>query len=54
MGPSILDMFGVKVPDYMMGKPIFGGSRNEQAAALESEAAASGEDSDKQRAREDG
>ncbi len=23
MGPSILDLFGVKVPDYMMGKPIF-------------------------------
>ena len=23
MGPSILDLFGVKVPDYMMGEPIF-------------------------------
>lgn len=23
MGPSILDLFGVKVPEFMMGKPIF-------------------------------
>ena len=32
MGPSILDLFGVKIPDFMMGKSIFRGSGAGDAA----------------------
>jgi predicted AlkP superfamily phosphohydrolase/phosphomutase len=49
MGPSILDLFGVKVPDYMMGKPIFGSSGDARQTGESPEAG----DSDQMRARED-
>ncbi len=60
MGPSILDLFGVKIPDFMMGKSIFRGGGAGDAAGDGPADAAAGDGpaqddrgSDQMRARED-
>jgi predicted AlkP superfamily phosphohydrolase/phosphomutase len=59
LGPSILDMFGVKVPEFMMGKPIFradGGEASAQAAGTAGNTGNGGatDASNEMRAGEDG
>jgi len=51
MGPSILDLFGVKVPDFMMGRSIFRGGGAGDAAG--DGPAQDDRGSDQMRARED-
>jgi predicted AlkP superfamily phosphohydrolase/phosphomutase len=51
MGPSILDLFGVKVPDFMMGRSIFRGGGASDAAG--DGPAQDDRGSDQMRARED-
>ncbi len=60
VGPSILDLFGVKIPDFMMGKSIFRGGGAGDAAGDGPADAAAGDGpaqddsgSDQMRARED-
>ena len=58
LGPSILEMFGVKVPDFMMGKPVFATNGDEASATNASASGSKGADaadvaSDKMRAGED-
>jgi predicted AlkP superfamily phosphohydrolase/phosphomutase len=51
MGPSILNLFGVKTPDFMMGRSIFSGSGAGDAAG--DGPAQDDRGSDQMRARED-
>jgi len=50
IGPSILDLFGVKIPEFMMGRSIFRGSGASDAAG---DGPAQDERSGEMRARED-